>query len=151
MTIPQTIDPKQQSQLLQSSVASTVDLALSMKQLHWNIRGPKFRSIHEFLDVIIDHAREATDVLAERMVTLGVPAVGQRASLQTSNIPEISDDFLKDDKVVELGCAMLDAAIETLREARKALGEIDAVTEDIVIGVLTDLEKDLWMLRSHAL
>jgi len=151
MTIPQTIDPEKQAQVLQRSVETTTDLALSMKQLHWNIRGPKFRSIHEFLDVIIDHARLATDVLAERMVTLGVPAIGQRASLGASSIPPIEDAFLKDETVIERGSAMLDASIETLRAARKTLGDIDPVSEDIVIGVLADLEKDLWMLRSHAL
>jgi len=151
MTIPQTKEPQKQGEMLQASVASTVDLALSMKQLHWNIRGPKFQSIHEFLDVIIEHARIASDMLAERMVTLGVPAIGQRTALVSSKIPEIENDFLPDEKVITLGCDMLSSTIETLREARQALGDIDAVSEDIVISALGDLEKDLWMLRSHTL
>lgn len=151
MTIPQTEEAQKQGEVLQASVASTVDLSLSMKQLHWNIRGPKFQSIHEFLDVIIEHARAASDLLAERMVTLGVPAIGQRTALVSSKIPEIENNFLQDEKVIALGCAMLESTIETLREARQTLGDIDAVSEDIVIKALGDLEKDLWMLRSHTL
>lgn len=151
MTIANAKDPAAQAKLLQSCVASSIDLALNMKQLHWNIRGPKFRSIHEFLDVIIDHARNATDVMAERMATIGQASIGQRATLQESALPKLPDDFVSDEAVIAHGSEALDHTIATLRDAREKVADIDAVTEDIIIGILADLEKDLWMLRSHAL
>ena len=151
MTIPNAQRPAEQAELLQKCVAATIDLALNMKQLHWNIRGPKFRSIHEFLDVIIDHARVATDEMAERMATLGQVSIGQRRTLPTSTLPAIPDEFLSDEAVIAHGSTALEVTISTLRSAIEQLAELDPVTEDLVIGMLADLEKDLWMLRSHAL
>ena len=140
--------PKQ-GELLQSCIGATIDLSLTLKQLHWNIRGPHFKPVHEFLDEIIDHARTTTDILAERMVTLGLPAIGQRATLPGSPVEQIEDTFLRDTAVIEHTGNALDAAIRVLRVAQEALGDIDAVTEDLVIAALHELEKDLWMMRSH--
>ncbi len=151
MTIPNAKYPAQQAELLQNCVAATIDLALNMKQLHWNIRGPKFKSIHEFLDIIIDHARLATDEMAERMATLGQPAIGQRGSLPESSLASLPDEFVTDERVIALGTSALEQTIATLRDAREKLADLDAVTEDLVIGMLADLEKDLWMLSSHAM
>lgn len=147
--IPINKDNTKQGELLQSCVAASIDLALTLKQLHWNVRGPHFQPVHEFLDEIIDHARSTSDILAERMVTLGVPAIGQRASLPDSPVQKVEDTFVKDTTVLEQTGNALDATIRVLREAQEALGEIDAVTEDHVIAALQDFEKDLWMIRSH--
>jgi len=149
MDKPNTRNPEKQAELLQAGVASTIDVALTLKQLHWNIRGPKFQQIHEFLDVIIEHARAATDEMAERMVTLGIPSVGQRATLPKSSVPTIKDGFIDDDGVIQDACNALTECINTLRNAQEGLADIDAMTEDIVIGIVVDLEKDLWMMRSH--
>ena len=42
------------------------------KQLHWNITGEGFRSLHLYLDDVVDIAREASDEIAERMRALQV-------------------------------------------------------------------------------
>ncbi len=141
--------PKKQAPLLQACVTATIDLALSFKHLHWNIRGPRFKSIHEFLDIVIDHARTATDELAERLVTIGMPAEGQRTKLHDSPVSEIESGFISDEAVIKNAVKLLDESIRVLRDAQSQMGDIDAVSEDLIIGVLGDLEKDLWMLRSH--
>ncbi len=142
-------DPQKQAPILQSCVAASIDLALSFKHLHWNIRGPKFQSIHEFLDIVIDQARSGTDDLAERLVTIGMPAEGQRLKLQESPVPQIESGFMRDDIVLERAVAILDEVVKVLRDAQAKLADIDPVSEDLVIGILAGLEKSLWMLRSH--
>lgn len=149
MTSIETHNPKTQAPILQSCVAATIDLALSFKHLHWNIRGPKFQSIHEFLDIVIDQARSGSDELAERLVTIGMPAEGQRHTLQASPVPQVESGFMRDDLVLERAVSILDEVVKVLRDAQKGLGDIDAVSEDLVIGILAGLEKSLWMLRSH--
>ncbi|MFG0245683.1 MAG: DNA starvation/stationary phase protection protein [Phycisphaerales bacterium JB052] len=141
--------PQKQAPLLQACVTATIDLALSFKHLHWNIRGPRFRSVHEFLDIVIEHARDATDELAERLVTIGMPAEGQRTELDKSPVPAIESGFLTDEAVLKHAVAILDETIKVLRDAQSKLGDLDAVSEDIVIGTLANLEKDLWMLSSQ--
>ncbi|MHA7812771.1 MAG: Dps family protein [Phycisphaerales bacterium] len=149
MTSIEKHDPQKQAPVLQSCVAASIDLALSFKHLHWNIRGPKFQSIHEFLDIVIDQARSGTDELAERLVTIGMPAEGQRHKLQDSPVPQIESGFMRDDIVLERAVAILDETVKVLRDAQAKLADIDPVSEDLVIGMLAGLEKSLWMLRSH--
>ena len=142
-------DPAAQGEILQNGVTAAIDLALTLKQLHWNVVGMSFQPIHEFLDVVIDHARSASDELAERMVTVGVPAVGQRSALSDSTLPRIPDDFARDSDVIRLSVESLGEVMRVLREAQQQLGDIDPVSEDLVIGILAQFEKDHWMLRSH--
>ncbi len=149
MTFPTSFDPSKQTEILQSCVQSSIDLALNLKQIHWNVQGPNFKPVHEFLDEIIDHARAASDEIAERIVTLGCPAVGQRASMGPSSIPGTQDDFVKDDQAPRQTAEMLQSTIDQLRSAQQALADIDPVSEDMIIGILANLEKDHWMVRSH--
>lgn len=149
MTFPDSMKPDAQTEILQACVQANIDLALNLKQLHWNVQGPNFKPVHEFLDDIIDHARAASDEIAERIVTLGNPAFGQRISLNDPTIPNTQDQFLKDDVVLKQTADMLQCTIDQLRSAQEALGDIDAVSEDMIIGILADLEKDFWMIRSH--
>jgi len=51
--------------------------------------------------------------------------------------------------VLERAVSILDETVKVLRDAQSQLGDIDAVSEDLVIGILAGLEKSLWMLRSH--
>lgn len=149
MTSIEHLQADKQAPLLQACVTATIDLALSYKHLHWNIRGPRFKSIHEFLDIVIEHARTGTDEIAERLVTVGKPAEGQRAKLPSSAVSIVESGFIQDEAVIEAAVTILDETIVVLRDALSKLGDLDAVSEDLVIGVLGNLEKDLWMLRSH--
>jgi starvation-inducible DNA-binding protein len=149
MTSIEHLQAEKQAPLLQACVTATIDLALSFKHLHWNIRGPRFKSIHEFLDIVIDHARLATDEIAERLVTIGMPAEGQRGKLPDSPVSLVDSGFIRDEQVIQAAVTILDETVVVLRDAQSKLADIDAVSEDLVIGVLSSLEKDLWMLRSH--
>lgn len=147
----QDLHPARQAELLQPIVLATIDLTLILKQLHWNLRGPHFLTIHELLDTLVDHARAISDELAERIVTLGHPARGQAESAQTSAVTPVPDTFITDRHAVELSAERVATTIAVMRHAQPTLGDLDAVTEDLVIGAIATLEKDLWMLRSHLL
>jgi starvation-inducible DNA-binding protein len=147
------LQPDRQAELLQPCVFAAINLALALKQVHWNLRGSKFQTVHEFLDVVIAHARKTSDELAERMVTLGVPARGQaQAAAQSADKAgqsKVPDAFITDVQAVQISTELIAAAVGALRDAQESLAEIDAVTEDLVIGAIQTFEKQLWMLRSH--
>ncbi len=145
------LHPDEQAALLQPCVHACIHLALTLKQLHWNLRGSKFQTVHEFLDVVIAHARATSDELAERIVTLGVAARGQPHTVADIKLPRVPDAFITDTQALELASSLIDAAIGTLRDAQEPLGDIDAVSEDLVISAIQTFEKQLWMLRSHLL
>lgn len=145
------LHPDKQAALLHPCVHACIHLTLTLKQLHWNLRGAKFQTVHEFLDVVIAHARATSDELAERIVTLGVAARGQPNTVAAQSLPTVPDSFITDTQALELASSLLDATIGTLRDAQEPLGEIDAVSEDLVISAIQTFEKQLWMLRSHLL
>ena len=135
---------------LQMTLVELIDLSLFGKQLHWSVTGPLFRPLHEQLDELVDSWRELSDVVAERAVALGYFPDGQSATVAAgSNLARLERGALEDHVVVrELAGRLADVA-ERGRERMDRLGEIDAASQDVVIEVVRELEKQLWMVRSQ--
>ena len=56
---------------LYSRMAALIDLAFTLKYVHWNVVGPNFIGVHEMLDPQVDAVCEMTDSIAEQIATLG--------------------------------------------------------------------------------
>ncbi|MFD8215519.1 Dps family protein [Streptomyces sp. NPDC059697] len=143
-------DLKTVSGALQGALVDLVDLSLVAKQVHWNVVGPRFRSIHLQLDEVVDTARLHSDTVAERASTLGVPPDGRAATVATtSGIGVTPEGWIKDtDAVAELVDA-LSAVISRMRVRVDATGEADPVSQDIFIQITADLEKHHWMFQAE--
>ena len=133
---------------LQAMLVELIDLSLFGKQLHWSVTGQLFRPLHEQLDELVDSWRELADVVAERAVAIGYFPDGQSATVSaSSNLARLERGELQDHVVVrELSARLADVA-ERARERMDRLGEIDAASQDVIIEVLRELEKQLWMVR----
>jgi starvation-inducible DNA-binding protein len=133
---------------LQATLVELIDLSLFGKQLHWSVTGTLFRPLHEQLDELVDSWRELSDTVAERAVALGYFPDGQSATVASgSGLARLERGALEDHVVVrELSGRLADVA-ERVRERMDRLGEIDAASQDVVIEVLRELEKQLWMIR----
>ena len=136
--------------LLQDNLTNLIDLALLMKQAHWNVVGPNFRSIHLQLDEIIDSVRAGSDEVAERIVTLGIPADGRVSTVAAdSKVEGCPDGFVKVSETISRVADALKQVIESLRSAIERLGDLDAISEDMLIAISGELEKHLWMLQAQ--
>lgn len=135
---------------LQPLLLALIDLSLILKQAHWNLRGERFRSVHLHLDEVLEDIRPASDEVAERIVTVGLPADG-RVQTVARGTPhgEFPAGFLTIARTLELVVIAMEAAIATGRDAQQALADLDPVSEDLVIGVLATLEKHRWMLAAQ--
>lgn len=137
-------------QHLQDTVTDLIALALNTKQLHWNIQGPRFQSIHELLDVLHAEYLPQIDELAERVAAVGHPVDGRPAAVDAhTGVPEVPEGFIRDEDVIEWQLKGLEAVITRVRPRQEALGEVDAPSEDMLIALLQILEKQAWMLRSQ--
>ena len=56
---------------LQARLADGIDLSLTIKQAHWNLKGPQFIGIHLMLDGFRDEMDDYNDKVAERIIQLG--------------------------------------------------------------------------------
>ena len=67
--------------LLGTGLIHALDLERQAKQAHWNVKGPNFRALHELFDEVAQQAEDASDLLAERMVSLGGSPDGRVATI----------------------------------------------------------------------
>ncbi|WP_326618135.1 DNA starvation/stationary phase protection protein [Streptomyces decoyicus] len=136
---------------LQGALVDLVDLSLVAKQVHWNVVGPRFRSVHLQLDDVVASARRHADTVAERASAIGVSPDGRAGTVaKTSGISEITDGWIKDVAVVQAMVDALSAVIGRMRERIVATADPDPVSQDIFIGLTADLEKHHWMFQAEA-
>jgi len=136
---------------LNTTLATTLDLMLQVKQAHWNIRGPWFFARHELFDDLATHLRDFGDDIAERAGTLGGYARGTvRLAGSGSELPEYDLEAVDGDRHLQLlterygaYCKLLRTGIGRTQEAE------DVATEDLLTEVLRKTELDLWFLESH--
>ncbi|MET9144641.1 MULTISPECIES: Dps family protein [unclassified Streptomyces] len=135
---------------LQATLADLLDLSLVAKQAHWNLFGPRFRSIHQQLDEVVATAREYADTVAERAAALGVAPDGRAATIAaTSGVPGFPEGWTKDTAVVEILVRTFSTVIERVRQRIEDTGRADAVTQDLLIGLTAELEKQSWMFQAE--
>lgn len=136
--------------LLQSNLVNLIDLALLLKQAHWNVIGRDFRSVHLQLDEIIESVRDASDEVAERSSTLGFPPDGRSATVaQATELQSYPADFQQTSETVGMVADAMKTAIDALRSAIGKLGDLDPISEDLCISIAASLEKHLWMLQAQ--
>lgn len=135
---------------LQDCLVDLVDLALQGKQAHWNVVGTNFRAVHLQLDEIIAAVRTASDEVAERIVTLGEPADGRVAIVaEGSRLEKYPTGLQSVSDTVTAIADRLEKTIQGLRTAIKTVGETDPISEDLLIGHTSELEKSLWMVQAQ--
>lgn len=143
-------DLKTVADALQGALVDLVDLALVAKQVHWNVVGPRFRSVHLQLDEVVDTARTHSDTVAERASALGVSPDGRAATVAAgSGIGEVPGGWVKDEDAVRVLVAALGAVITRMRERVESTAEPDPVSQDIFIQITADLEKHHWMFQAE--
>ncbi|MCK5945167.1 MAG: DNA starvation/stationary phase protection protein [Planctomycetes bacterium] len=127
-----------------------VALSLRLKQAHWNLRGPRFKSIHEQLDEILVDVHAAVDDVAERIVTIGGQADARpRIVAEHMHLGEFPGGPLQVKDAIRHCCRDLSHVVQRGRNLLPDIAANDAVSEDLVLGVLGKLEKDHWLLQSQ--
>lgn len=138
-------------ELLNQSLADTLDLAYQTKQAHWNVKGSNFYGLHLLFDSLYVQLIAFGDDLAERAVSMGGQALGTlRAAARTSRLDEYPLDARDSKLHVE---ALVDRYRNYTSHARQAvkdaneLGDLD--TADLYTSISRAMDKALWMLQAH--
>jgi starvation-inducible DNA-binding protein len=135
---------------LQATLVELLDLSLLGKQAHWNVTGPQFRSIHLELDEIVDLARLSSDRVAERLATIGAAPDGRAETIGTdSELPPFPGGFVPVTEAVKRVSATIETIAVRMKERIRRIGDLDPVSQDILIGTTDEIEKAGWMLRSQ--
>jgi starvation-inducible DNA-binding protein len=134
--------------VLNPLVADAFALYLKTKNFHWHVSGPHFRDYHLLLDDQGDQIFAMTDVLAERVRSIGgttLRSIGQIAKLQ--RIKDNEEEFVPAlDMLREL---MEDnkAFTVNMRAAHEVASENnDSATTSLLENFIDETEKRTWFL-----
>ncbi|MFC4589739.1 Dps family protein [Sphaerisporangium corydalis] len=135
---------------LQGALIDLLDLSLVGKQAHWNLIGRNFRSLHLQLDEIVSIGRLRADDVAERAVALGVNPDGRAATVgRDTRLDQLQAGYIDDGKVVAAFTDILGGLVTRMRERIAATEEADPVSQDLLIEITQDLEKQHWMIQAQ--
>lgn len=136
--------------LLQDRLHAYNDLHLTLKHAHWNVVGPNFIAVHEMIDPQVDAVRGFADDLAERIATLGGSPKGTPGSIVAERSWE-DYSLGRDTVTAHLGAldVVYQGVISSVRDVIAKVGEIDPITEDMLIGQSAQLELFHWFIRAH--
>jgi starvation-inducible DNA-binding protein len=141
---------KEIAESLNASLIDGLDLFSQIKLAHWNIKGPHFAALHPFFDTLAAHVTAHIDEIAERAVALGLLVSGTARQVASgSRIPEYAIKTTRDIEHVKLLAERFAKYMDGLRGARSvAEKHEDEDTTDLLTQVITECEKDSWMLMA---
>jgi starvation-inducible DNA-binding protein len=137
--------------ILNQTLANTLDLKTQVKQAHWNVKGMDFYQLHQLFDEMSSELEEFIDLVAERVTALGGTALGTaRLAAQTSEIPEYPIDIFDGKSHV---IALADRYAPYAKLLRDGIAETDdlgdADTADLYTEISRAIDKRLWFLEAH--
>jgi starvation-inducible DNA-binding protein len=130
-------------------LADTYTLYLKTHNFHWNVTGPQFRTLHLMFEEQYNEVWLATDVIAERIRSLGhyAPAT-YRDFAKLSSIKEPDGVPPATDMIRQL----VEGHETVSRTAREIFPVVEKASDEASADLLTQRmqthEKTAWMLRS---
>ena len=123
---------------------------MKLHNLHWNVVGPQFKAVHEYIETLYDGFADVLDAVAEVLKMQGeVPLSRMSDYLAVASIKEIEPK----DYSVEESLSIVLADMEEMKAQAEAI-RLAADEEDnypVVNMMEDDLEnynKTIWFLRS---
>ncbi len=122
----------------------------NVRGYHWNVKGTAFFALHEEFEKIYDAIAEQIDEVAERLLQLSetpennLEALAKKAKLSAKGKPDeakkMVEDLLEDFQYILASC-------RNIAELSDEAG--DTVTNDLVVGMMPDMEKKIWMFNAY--
>lgn len=142
---------KVSEEVLNARLADGIDLALAVKQAHWNLKGPQFIGIHLMLDGFRTELDDYNDKVAERITQLGGTARGTATSVASAS--QLKPYPLDAYRVADHLSALIDRYAVYANAVRQNIDDTDeagdAGTSDLLTEVSRGVDKQLWFLEAH--
>lgn len=121
----------------------------NLRGIHWNIKGKRFFDLHVKFEELYTDANMKVDLLAERILTLGVtPLHTFEDYVRNSQVP-LGKNVSQDKKAVQLIVDSLTELLKIERQVLKKSGEAnDEGTNSMMSDFITEQEKTVWMMKA---
>lgn len=130
--------------MLNERLKHSIELYLTVREAHWNVKGKNFLSIHSLLGDIYGRLADQADDIAERISQLGGIAIG------TKDIkPSEPGKFDSSNVVSYVSTVLAGYGADLLADFEKATALKDHGTANLLIDFCNFVDKDVWLLESH--
>lgn len=138
-------------QLLNQTLACTVDLRSHVKQAGWNVKGQDFSSLQALFGTMASELEAYADLVAERIAVLGGVARGTaRMAAMQSRLPEYPGAIVAGRAhVVALAERFAQYAATMRGDIALAADVEDAASAAIYTDISRGVDKRLWALDAH--
>lgn len=145
-----TQERKELVDLLNQYLADLSDFVSQAKQAHWNVKGPRFMTLHLLFDGVYEALEGFVDTVAERITTLGGTANGTvRMAAGASSLPEYPQAASGEEHLTAVA-DQLAALCKTTRAAIRTAAELsDPTTEDLFTEISRVADLQLYFVESH--
>jgi starvation-inducible DNA-binding protein len=138
-------------EVLNQRLADASDLKSQAKQAHWNVKGMNFIALHELFDQVATEADAYTDLIAERITTLGGTALGTvRLAAEKSSLAEYPHEITDGHDHVD---ALSNALADFGKKVRANIDDSDDLgdkdTADIFTEISRGIDKLMWFVEAH--
>ena len=119
--------------------------------LHWNLKGTQFFTLHAKLEELYEEAGDILDEVAERILALGGnPVSNMKEALEMATIKELGDGPKSADETIR---ALISDTDYWIKDSKEIVGlaekEGDGVTTDMFNGYTKAYQKLAWMLKAY--
>lgn len=139
-------------QILSALLADEYVLSAKTRKYHWNVNGPRFHPLHEFLRMQYEQLDGIVDEVAERIPQLGGKTIATLEEFKKlARIKEDPGQYPEADRILSNLLEDHETIIRNLRKNADACDEEydDMGTNDFLIGLMQQHEKTAWMIRAH--
>ncbi|MEO0457918.1 MAG: DNA starvation/stationary phase protection protein Dps [Cyanobacteria bacterium P01_A01_bin.114] len=138
-------------EILNQTLASTIDLWMQVKCSRWNVKGMHFFSLYQLFDTLAEQLYRSIDLVGERVVALGGQALEPtQTMLVRSQIPQYPSELCTGKEHVTAmsrHVAVYAACLRNCIEIAEGLGE--AGTADLYKEISRTTDQSLWLLEAH--
>ncbi|WP_019636010.1 Dps family protein [Paenibacillus fonticola] len=137
-------------QQLNLQIANWTVLYTKLHHFHWYVKGPQFFTLHEKFEELYNEAAGYVDEIAERLLAIGgEPISTLKVALAQTTIAEAGGKQTAEQMVAEV-VADFETVSQELKQGMEAAEQAeDEATGDLLLGMLSSLEKHIWMLNAY--
>lgn len=141
---------KELSVKLNETLASLNVFYNKLRNLHWNVDGPRFYELHEYYESLYNAVNDEVDEVAETILMIGqTPVSTVKEHLELSLIKEVSVEDAKGEKGLAIVLKDLETLLNNFNEVLELADEKNSVlVNDLMTGLIVKYHKAIWMLKS---
>jgi starvation-inducible DNA-binding protein len=138
------------SEKLNNYLANTAVMYIKLHNLHWNVFGPQFKAVHEYLEELYDAFTENMDAIAELIrMHEEYPAASVADYLKISDIKELPSEKVEVKEALSIVLEDIKAFDKEAKDIRSTADEDDVF--DVVAMMedhCADYQKTIWFISS---